>query len=267
MPPEFRKPENDYQSRAFPASLGVEWRDDGAGGKRPHIVGHALVYNSWSVDLGGFKERVMPGAVTKTIDGGDIRGLFNHDPNFILGRTKSGTMTLADEKRGLHFDIDPPDNQTIRDLVVSPIERGDVDQCSFAFQVAADEWREPKKVGGLYERDLLELRLFDVSPVTFPAYENTDVGLRAMLLRGAAFRLGRDSAELGEAMDRIGRGIATKGDLLLLEELVADARTQAGEAGSGELPGAGGGEPAPSGPARAALRRDLEHKLRLAAAL
>ena len=125
------------EERTF-ALAGVEVRS--GDGEPPVIVGHAAVYNRWSEDLGGFKERVLPGAFTKTLVGGDVRALFNHDPNFLLGRTKSGTLTLADEAKGLHFEANPPDTQTIRDLVLEPMRRGDVDQCSFSFSVPGG-WR------------------------------------------------------------------------------------------------------------------------------
>jgi HK97 family phage prohead protease len=198
------------EERTF-ALAGVEVR---AGeGVPPVIVGHAAVYNRWSEDLGGFRERVLPGAFTKSLVDGDVRALFNHDPNFLLGRTKSGTLTLSDEAKGLHFEATPPDTQTIRDLVLEPMKRGDVDQCSFAFSVPAggDSWREPMQPGGLYERDLVDVRLFDVSPVTFPAYPQTDVAVRALMAL-----LDRDD------------------------------------------------EPLPAGPTRRALRRELDHRLRIA---
>ncbi len=68
----------------------------------------------------------------------DVRGLFNHDPNFILGRSAAGTLSLSVDERGLRYDITAPDTQTIRDLVLAPMMRGDINQSSFAFRVSHD---------------------------------------------------------------------------------------------------------------------------------
>jgi HK97 family phage prohead protease len=241
---------------------GVEVR---AGeGTPPVIVGHAAVYNRWSEDLGGFKERVLPGAFTKTLLGGDVRALFNHDPNFLLGRTKSGTLTLPDEAKGLHFEAMPPDTQTIRDLVLEPLRRGDVDHCSFSFSVptGGDVWREPKAIGGLYERDLVELRLYDVSPVTFPAYVSTDVAVRSLLATS-----GVDLGALTAFLVRAERGLPTSdADVELLTSSIEVLRAYLPSANGGEPSGANAGEASRSEGVvtRAALLRQLEHRLRTA---
>ena len=158
--------------RTVPIELRVE------GGDSPKIVGHAAVFNKWSEDLGGFREKIAPGAFTKTISEGDVRALFNHDPNFVLGRNKAGTLSLEEDKKGLKVSIDPPDTQWARDLTTS-IERGDINQMSFGFRTVKDQWTTPK-TGNENKRELLEVELFDVSPVTFPAYPQTDVGVRSI---------------------------------------------------------------------------------------
>ncbi len=158
--------------RTVPIELRVEGDDN------PKIVGHAAVFNKWSEDLGGFREKIASGAFTKTINEGDIRALFNHDPNFVLGRNKAGTLTLEEDKKGLKVSIEPPDTQWARDLTTS-IERGDINQMSFGFRTVKDEWTTPKN-GKENKRELLEVELFDVSPVTFPAYPQTDVGVRSI---------------------------------------------------------------------------------------
>jgi Escherichia/Staphylococcus phage prohead protease len=221
---------------------------------------------------GGFKERVMPGAFTKALDGGDIRALFNHDANFILGRQSSGTLELADEKKGLHFEASPPDTQTIRDLVIAPMtprngsDVADLNQCSFAFLPVQDEWRAPKLYDGLYERDLLEVQLFDVSAVTFPAYDQTDVGLRSRL----AGQLGIDLPGLTSFFARAFRSVALdERDLVLVRDTVAILRSYLPpEANGGEPSGANAGEASrtglPAGGAsRARLLREFEHRLRI----
>lgn len=141
------------------------------------IAGHAAKFDVLSEDLGGFRERIAPGAFAKTITSADIRALWNHDANIVLGRNKSGTLRLSEDAAGLAFEVDMPDTQTVRDLVMSPIERGDVNQCSFGFYTVSDKWA---KVDGEWLRTLLEVELFDVSPVTYPAYQQTDVAVRGL---------------------------------------------------------------------------------------
>ena len=147
--------------------------------EKRYIEGHAAVFDSWSETLGGifpFKEKVRKGAFSQTIEKDDIRALFNHDPNYVLGRNKAGTLELKEDDTGLYVRIIPPDTQAARDLITS-IERGDINQMSFGFMVEEEKW---DTVDGVDVRELRRVRLFDVSPVTFPAYPSTDVGVRAM---------------------------------------------------------------------------------------
>lgn len=156
--------------------LNVERRDDGQPAK---IAGHAAVFNVFSQPLGaGFREMIRPGAFAKTLQEGDIRALFNHNPDFVLGRKKAGTLTVREDVTGLYFEVQPPDTTFARDLAVS-IERGDIDQASFGFRTVKDEWKQD--ASGNSERELIECELFDVSPVTFPAYTQTDVSMRALM--------------------------------------------------------------------------------------
>jgi len=144
------------------------------------IEGHAAVFNQWSEELGGwfpFREKVLPGAFADTIKTDDIRALFNHDANYVLGRNKAGTLFLEEDDTGLKVRILPPDTQWAKDLLVS-IERGDVSQMSFGFTVLSDRWGTEE---GADVRELVKVRLYDVSPVTFPAYPQTDVGVRSAL--------------------------------------------------------------------------------------
>lgn len=147
--------------------------------EKRYIEGHAAVFDSWSETLGGifpFKEKVRKGAFSQTIKKDDIRALFNHDPNYVLGRNKAGTLELKEDETGLYVRIIPPDTQAARDLITS-IERGDINQMSFGFTVEEEKW---DTVEGIDVRELRKVKLFDVSPVTFPAYPSTDVGVRAM---------------------------------------------------------------------------------------
>lgn len=168
---------NEREQRAFAVEgLRIEKRE----GKGPMLRGHAAVFNQLSDDLGGFREQIKPGAFAEAIRGDDVRALFNHDANFILGRNVSKTLRLAEDERGLSIEIDMPDSQTIRDLVAGPVERGDVTQMSFAFSVrpGGQDWTRDDKAG--YVRTLMNVRLYDVSPVVFPAYPQTDVAVREL---------------------------------------------------------------------------------------
>lgn len=150
-----------------------------ADGEENYIEGHAAVFNSWSETLGGlfpFKEKVKRGAFADSLGKDDIRALFNHDPNYVLGRNKSGTLQLREDEQGLFVRILPPNTSWARDLKTS-IERGDIDQMSFGFVVEEDEWRCEE---GYDVRELVKVKLYDVSPVTFPAYTATQVGVRGM---------------------------------------------------------------------------------------
>lgn len=141
------------------------------------IAGHAAKFDLLSEDLGGFRERIAPGAFAKTIQSGDVRALWNHDANIVLGRNKSGTLRLSEDSAGLFYECDAPDTQLVRDMVLAPIARGDVNQCSFGFYTLSDKWA---KIDGEWIRTLLEVELFDVSPVTYPAYPQTDVAVRSL---------------------------------------------------------------------------------------
>ncbi len=155
------------------------------------IEGHGAVFNRLSRNLGGFVEQVAPDAFKKTLaDDPDVRALINHDPTHILGRTRSGTLRLAQDSTGLAYEIDAPDRQDARDLMVS-LERGDITQSSFGFYVVrgGDVWSETEDGFPLRTLTALSLHDGDVSPVTYPAYPDADSGLRERAYRSlAAFR-------------------------------------------------------------------------------
>jgi hypothetical protein len=154
-------------------------------GKR--ITGYAAVFKQLSDDLGGFQEMIIPGAFDRCLGSNpDVRCLFNHDPNIVLGRTLSGTLRLSADHVGLQFDCDLPNTQAARDLRES-IRRGDISQCSFSFSVNGQNWREEgKDAAGLPKtiRELTDVTLFDVSPVTYAAYPQTSVSARLLWPEG-----------------------------------------------------------------------------------
>jgi Escherichia/Staphylococcus phage prohead protease len=134
------------------------------------VHGYAVVYNVLSEDLGGYKEQIAPGAFAGVLDT-DVRALMNHDPNEVLGRTKSGTLRLHDEERGLRFELDLPDSPS-GENVRTAISRGDIDGASFRFDVGTEDWsgdvRTVKTVKALH----------DVSIGTYPAYPAASIELR-----------------------------------------------------------------------------------------
>ncbi len=156
----------------------LEVRADGEG-ETPKIVGHAAVFDTFSEPIFGmFVERIQPGAFKRAIEEEqDVRALVNHDESAILGRTKSGTLELREDDEGLAIEIDPPDTSYAHDLIES-IRRGDIDQMSFSFRATKELFSEGEGPNGEDVRDLIDVDLFDVSPVTFPAYPDTDLAVR-----------------------------------------------------------------------------------------
>lgn len=144
----------------------------------PKIGGYAAVFNLRSDLLGGsFVEEIAPGAFDGVMTQ-DVRALFNHNPNYLLGRTKSGTLKLSIDSRGLLYEIDPPDTQTVRDLVMTPLARGDMTGSSFTMLVAEDEWRQE---GDLIVRTIHRIaEMRDVGPVAFPAYPDATAAQRSL---------------------------------------------------------------------------------------
>lgn len=170
------KPRRYIERRFAPIDpASVEVRDDDNGLR---FRGHAAVFNQ-EVDFGFMREVVAPGAFAKTIkDGADVRFLFNHDPSTVMARTSVGSLDLSEDDDGLSVEarLDPDDLDTQR--LVPKLRSGNVSQMSFGFSVVKDEMTEDEDDENPL-RTLRELELFDVSPVTFPAYEGTDGGLRA----------------------------------------------------------------------------------------
>ena len=155
-------------------------------GGAPVIVGYAAVFDAPSLvlaDFGGkFREYVAPGAFKKTLsDGADVRALVNHNPDYVLGRTKSGTLKLSEDAHGLRMEIQTPETRWAQDLLTT-MQRGDIDGSSFGFRAVRDRWGTGKLPDGeeIDERHVLEAQLFDVSVVTFPAYPQTESQVRSL---------------------------------------------------------------------------------------
>lgn len=152
--------------------LGIETRADDS--KRT-LIGYAAVFNSDTTIGDYFIERIDPAAFNKAITG-DVRALVDHDTGRVIGRTKSGTLRLAVDSRGLKVEIDVPDTADGRDLWTL-VERGDISGMSFGFRVTKQEWDE---TGDLPIRTILEVELYEVSAVAFPAYDDTSLAKRAL---------------------------------------------------------------------------------------
>lgn len=152
-------------------------RADSENGK-PVIKGYAAVFNSLSEDLGGFRERILPTAFDLVLrKNQDVRALYNHDANFLLGRSSSGTLRLWADEKGLGYTVTLPDS---RADVLEAIKRKDVTGSSFAFRLAkdGDEWMEED--GKLVREIRSFAELLDVGPVVYPAYRDTKVSTRSL---------------------------------------------------------------------------------------
>jgi HK97 family phage prohead protease len=156
----------DTERRAW-----LECRVEAADNKR--MVGYAIVFNSLSVDLGGFREIIAPEAVDRTINEGmDVRALVDHDTSKVIGRTRAGTLELRKDARGMRVTIEPDLEISYARDIMRAVARGDVSGMSFGFRVVGDDWNYD---GKMPIRTVTDMTVSEVSVVTFPAYERTDV--------------------------------------------------------------------------------------------
>ena len=177
----------DWETRYLGVATRAEATDDGT------LVGYPIVFHTLSVDLGGFRERILPSAVDRTLrDGLDVRAYFDHDTAKVLGRTTAGTLTLRKESRGLKATIYPPDTAMARDLMVS-IRRGDISGMSFRFRVLDDEWRHE---AGEPVREVNDMIVGEVSIVSEPAYPDTSVAVRSLTAYQSEHPLWRPSPDM-----------------------------------------------------------------------
>ena len=156
------------------------------------ITGYAALFDTPATIGGAWVEQIDRGAFDDAL-GDDVRVLFNHDPSRLLGRTASGTASIAVDETGLRYTVTPPDTATGRE-VLELLQRGDVSGSSFGFQVLADRWTEGTTSADLPVRHLERVTLIDVSPVTMPAYVETTAEAR-----GQAFELSKHQAQLDAA--------------------------------------------------------------------
>jgi HK97 family phage prohead protease len=164
----------DNITRSFFQMENIEIRD--ADNKRA-IAGYAAVFEKFSVPMFDFKEKIRAGAFKNSLEKNNVRALWNHNSDLVLGSIKAGTLKLNEDEKGLHFELDLPDTQSGRDTFTT-IKRGDVDGMSFGFRVLKQEWDEsnPKNI----IRTLIEIDLIEISPTAFPAYPSTNVKARTI---------------------------------------------------------------------------------------
>lgn len=214
-----------FERRSFATPVEFRAEADGKGS----IVGYAAVTERETViDLGffAFREKIARGAFKDAIENDDVRGLFNHDPNIVLGRNTNETLRLKEDKTGLRYEIDPPDTQAARD-VKTLIERGDVNGSSFAFTIERDEdeeWDDSEvKRGKLPLRTIRKVSLYDVSPVTYPAYDGTSVSARSRTRIESFMQSSRVAQEAAAAAERSAQASRTPEQLQLDEaQIVVD---------------------------------------------
>lgn len=200
----------DIEYRQIAGDLSELRTDEETDGKR--LKGYAARFNSRSEDM-GFRETIDPEAFTKTLKSrNDVKALVNHDSSMVIGSTRAGTLALSLDERGLADDIELPDTSYANDLHVV-VKRGDVSGQSFGFSVVRDEWSKDYS-----ERRLLEIRLHEVSVVTFPAYRASTVSARS--LARLAFRTEQDPEALAEAFEALRAGEMTADQSALLMDAV-----------------------------------------------
>lgn len=172
--------EKEVRSLIMPLEVRAESNAEG----KKVIVGYAAIYNSPTIlrDWWGeeFLEEIAQGAFDTSLKEDNIRALYNHNPDHILGSTKSGTLVLSSDTKGLRFENYLPNTQVANDLYEN-VSRGDVDGNSFGFKVRKDQWSKVEHDGKeMMKRTLVDVKLIEISPTPFPAYEDTEVDCRSL---------------------------------------------------------------------------------------
>lgn len=179
--------EKEIEVRCFVSDLHVEQRDGEPASRT--ITGYAATFDNWSEPIcGWFKEKIARDAFSEC-DMSDVIACFNHNPENLLARTTSETLTLTVDDRGLKFSFEAP-NTTLGNDILEQVRRGDISKCSFRFVVKEDLWIYADDSNGMEfdERTILKVsRLYDVALVVYPAYKDTEVSLRHLEARKAEF--------------------------------------------------------------------------------
>jgi HK97 family phage prohead protease len=178
---------NQIEQRTLPVELRIATLENGT-----RTLSALIPYNSPSVDLGGFTERIAPGAFASALQStSDVLCLRDHDSSQLMGRTKSGTLSLEDSPTGLRYTCKLPNTTQANDLIES-VNRGDLDTTSFGFRTNDDSWEQRN---GETIRTLLNVELHEVSPCSFAAYPATSVSLRSCPVEIRSLIEKRDDSE------------------------------------------------------------------------
>ncbi|MBB3035385.1 HK97 family phage prohead protease [Alteriqipengyuania lutimaris] len=172
--PKNNPPCDGRERRAFVG--GLELRAEGDGESGQTTKGYACLYDN-DTNIGGyFIERFAKGAFTKSLKERDVVALHSHDDGRPMGRKSRDTLRFSDDDKGLGFENDLPDTQDGRDLATS-LERGDIEGMSFRFRAIKEEWDES---GDVPKRTVIEAELYEITYTAFPAYPDTEVGMRSL---------------------------------------------------------------------------------------
>jgi len=180
------------ETRTVPSTIQAENE-----GRR--LVGYAAKFNSLSEDLGGFVERILPGAFSQSLEAGaDVRCFVEHDQSKLLGRVSAGTLRLSEDEIGLRVECDLPEGVSYAEDLRRLLARGDINQFSFGFRTppGGDEWGTISEEDPRRLRTLRSVQLVEVSCVSIPAYEATEAALRSLAQADGGKKLLKLRAEL-----------------------------------------------------------------------
>tara|TARA_R110002111_G_C5860838_1_gene360577 strand:+ start:101 stop:751 length:651 start_codon:yes stop_codon:yes gene_type:complete len=189
------------EKRIFNIENRFETREDG----QEVVVGYGSIWNSRSENLGGFYEYISPDAISQeTIDKSDVRALINHDPNLVLARSTAGNLSLSVDEKGLRYEFSIPETSYGKDLAIN-MKNGNINQSSFAFTVGSDEWSTDEEGNDIRTITSIE-KLYDVSPVTYPAYSQAESDLVVAQRALAMYKENKEIKE--EETDLVARSLA-----------------------------------------------------------
>ena len=189
------------EKRIFNIENRFETREDG----QEVVVGYGSIWNSRSENLGGFYEYISPDAISQeTIDKSDVRALINHNPDLVLARSTAGNLSLSVDEKGLRYEFSIPETSYGKDLAIN-MKNGNINQSSFAFTVGADEWSTDEDGNDIRTITSIE-KLYDVSPVTYPAYSQAESDLVVAQRALAMYKENKEIKE--EETDLVARSLA-----------------------------------------------------------
>ena len=189
------------EKRIFNIENRFETREDG----QEVVVGYGSIWNSRSENLGGFYEYISPDAISQeTIEKSDVRALINHNPDLVLARSTAGNLSLSVDEKGLRYEFSIPETSYGKDLSIN-MKNGNINQSSFAFTVGSDEWSTDEDGNDIRTITSIE-KLYDVSPVTYPAYSQAESDLVVAQRALAMYKENKEIKE--EETDLVARSLA-----------------------------------------------------------